>query len=148
MKEKSDVANQEQKTRWLYALEVGFFGALIWSGVLYLLYWLRLSKLSPSHIAQGFLKPEYLFRWEGVFFSLILLALYSILVSFLYVYTLARINSPWLGVALGIILWSAMMGWRSMDWNTLASTLSIFVLYGVFVGYSLSAEFSSPEEIE
>lgn len=136
----------ERVRRWMYALEVGFYGTLVWSLILYLLYWLHLSKLSPSHITQFFLKQEILFRWDGILFSFIFLSIGSVLVSLLYAYTLSWIGSPWLGVALGLLLWSLLMGWRFMDWNTFSSTLTVFILYGLFVGYSLSVEFSSPAE--
>lgn len=146
IKEARGGSEVERVRRWIYALEVGFFGTLIWSFVLYLLHWLHLSKVSPSHMAKFFLKEEVLFRWEGILFSFIFLSVASILVSLLYVYTVSWIGSPWLGIALGILLWSLFMGWRYMDWNTFASTLTVFILYGLFVGYSLSVEFSSPAE--
>lgn len=128
------------------AFSIGIWGALIWSFVGYIGYWLNLSKISPSHISKTFIKSEYLFHWQGILFSLLLLVFFSIIVSLLYVFFFSHIYTPWIGIALGAVIWYGLLGWRKIDMNSFATTLSIFILYGAFVGYSLSIEFSSVEK--
>lgn len=148
MENKNKKSNKKQfrHTKFSFSLHIGISAALIWSGLGYLCYWLNFSKLSPSHFVVRWIKEEYLFRLEGIVTSILLILALSLLFAISYAYSLSHINTPWLGAALGVILWVIMFSWREMDRNTFYTTLSMLLLYGVFIGYSLSAEFSSPDD--
>lgn len=128
------------------AIKIGFWGALIWGGIGYLVYWFNLVKLSPSHISRLFLKSNLIFQWQGIITSFAMLICISILLSLIYVFLFSHIYTPWIGIILGGFVWYIMLGWRKLDMITISSTASLFILYGAFIGYSLSMEFSSLEK--
>lgn len=145
---KDEKIQHKGKNKWGYAIFLGVIGALFWSGIGYLAFWLNFSELSPSHFGKPFLNPNYLYKWEGILISLLIAVVLSVLFSLMYAYTLAHLYTPWIGVILGGCLWFLFLGWNKLDVNTFFTTLCLFLLYGVFIGFSLSAEFSNPEKKE
>ncbi len=134
------------KRKVFEAISIGIWGAVIWSIVGYFVYWLNLAKISPAHISKGLIDTKLLFHWQGILLSLFILIGISILFSLIYVFLFSRIYTPWIGIILGGVIWYILLGWRRLDINTIASTISLFILYGAFVGYTLSVEFSSLEK--
>lgn len=141
----SNKASRKWIRKWKESLSIGIWGALIWSFIGYFSYWLNLSDYSPSHFGKPFLNPDYLFRWQGILLSISIVIIMSIILSFIYSLFFSHILTPWIGAALGAVLWYILVGWRDVSFTTLLSTFSLFVLYGIFIGYSLSMEFSSME---
>lgn len=137
---------QNAKRKWKESLSIGIWGAIIWSLFGYLTFWLNLSDYSPSHFGKRILNPDYLFHWQGILITLLLIIFCSIILSFFYTIFFAHLFTPWIGAAMGVALWYIFVGWRDVSYTTLASTFSLFVLYGIFIGYSLSMEFTSIEK--
>lgn len=132
------------KARKLYkAISIGIWGAILWAFVAYVCYWLNLSKISPSHLSKLFIKNSLIFHWQGILLAFGILIFLSILFSVIYVFLFSHLYTPWIGVACGIVLSAIWINWRNLDTNSIASMVSVFTLYGVFVGYSLSMEFAS-----
>lgn len=141
-------ATSSTKRKIVEALSIGIWGAVIWSVFGYICYWLNLAKVSPAHISKVIIKESMMFQWQGLLISILLLICLSIIFSLIYVFIFSHIFTPWIGIIFGCIIWYAMLGWRKLDINTIASTISLFILYGAFIGYSLSIEFSSLEKKE
>lgn len=145
-KKTSSKGIQNIKRKWKESLSIGVWGAIIWSLFGYLSYWLNLSDYSPSHFGKRILNPDYLFHWQGILITEIVIIFFSVVLSFLYAVCFGHLLTPWIGAAIGAILWYVFVGWRDVALTTLTSTFSLFVLYGIFIGYSLSMEFTSIEK--
>lgn len=130
---------------------IGFFGGLFWSLLGYVAYVFKFTELSPNLV----LTPWVFGNWKngvlGNFIGIFIIALLSIGAAYLYSFTLKKINKMWPGILLGLLLWALVFyvlnpvfpGLKSvaeLDRNTIITTICLYLLYGVFVGYSISFE--------
>lgn len=131
---------------------IGFYGGLIWGIIGYLIYLLNFTKYGPAL----FLNPWALGDWKsktlGQFISIVLIALLSILVAYGYRFTLAKFKNVWVAIGYGIVLWLIVFyvlnpifpdlePITELDKNTLVTTLCLYILYGLFIGFSVSFEY-------
>ncbi|MGG1573676.1 YqhR family membrane protein [Fictibacillus sp. NRS-1165] len=133
-------------------VSVGFFGGLFWGIVGYFAYYLNLSKIGPALILAPWALGKWKSQWLGQLIGVIAISLISILVAICYRYLLSRVKSMVGGLTFGILLWvivfyllhpifPGLEPISQLGRNTIATTLCLYILYGVFVGYSISFEF-------
>lgn len=131
---------------------VGFFGGLIWSTFGFIAYYLNFSKVGPALILAPWALGKWKTQWIGQLISIFIIALLSILVAIGYRFAFAKIKSMWGGIVFGVGLWAIVFyllhpifpGLEPMNVigkNTITTTLCIYILYGVFIGYSISFEY-------
>lgn len=136
---------------------VGFFGGLIWSIIGYLAFFFNFIRVGPALV----LMPWALGDWKngliGQIIGIIVISILSIAVAFLYRYIFARFNSMWPGVGYGFFLWLVVFyllnpifpGLKplvNLDLNTIVTGICLYILYGVFIGYSISYEYSEQNQ--
>ncbi|MBE3550824.1 MAG: hypothetical protein BLITH_1337 [Brockia lithotrophica] len=126
------------------AFEVASFAALFVSFAGYALFALNLSTLSPVDLLRPFLAVPVRITPAHVFLSFLLVWGTSLLFALAYVYTLGRRPWPYFGIVFGLFLGFLLVG-READARTLATVYSLSVLYGLFLTYSLTVEFTNPE---
>ncbi|MFZ3590294.1 YqhR family membrane protein [Bacillus sp. DJP31] len=129
----------------------GLFGGIFWGSLGYLCYVFSFSKIPPNVL----LDPVAIGDWkEGTlsqFISVLILGLISILVAFAYFAILRKFDKLWVGLLFGLVLWgtvffvlnpifSGIPPFKELDLNTIVTTVCLFILYGVFIGYSISFE--------
>nr|WP_152976464.1 YqhR family membrane protein [Alkalihalophilus marmarensis] len=132
---------------------IGFFGGLIWSLVGYFAFYFNFIRVGPALVlmpwALGDWKNTYIGQWTGV----VVIAVISIGVAFLYKVILQKVLSVWAGVGFGAILWGlvfyvfnpffpGLKTVQNLDSNTIVTSLCLYILYGVFIGYSVSYEYA------
>jgi Conserved membrane protein YqhR len=144
---------QETRTSFMSrVVGVGFFGGLIWSTFGFIAYYLNFSKVGPALVLAPWALGKWKSQWIGQLISILIIALLSILVAIGYRYAFAKIKSMWCGIVFGAALWGIVFyllhpifpGLEPMDTigkNTITTTLCIYILYGVFIGYSISFEY-------
>lgn len=131
---------------------VGFFGGLIWSSFGFIAYYLNFSMVGPALVLAPWALGLWKSQWIGQLISILIIALLSILVAIGYRYAFAKIKSMWGGIVFGAALWGIVFyllhpifpGLEPMNTigkNTITTTLCIYILYGVFIGYSISFEY-------
>ncbi|MBM7701569.1 YqhR family membrane protein [Metabacillus iocasae] len=130
---------------------IGLVGGILWSFVGYLSYLFNFSEVSPSMILQPWVLGAWKETWIGTVVSILLLGVLSIVVALLYYAVLKRFKSMWVGIGYGLLLWALVFFvlnpifpnvksiWE-LEVNTIISTVCVYILYGVFVGYSISFE--------
>ncbi|HEX7065089.1 MAG TPA: YqhR family membrane protein [Bacillales bacterium] len=131
---------------------IGFWGGLICGVISYIAYLLNFTALGPALI----LKPWVLGDWKhellGQIVGIFAIALLSILTALVYKMILARWYTMWVGICYGVVLWFVVFyvlnpifpGLKSIadfDKNTLVTTICLYILYGLFIGYSVSFEY-------
>ncbi len=132
---------------------IGFFGGLIWSLVGYLAFFFNFIRVGPALVLMPWALGDWKNGYVGQLVGIIVIALLSIVVAFLYRILLAKFNSIWPGLSFGIALWFIVFYFLNpifpglkplakLDLNTIITSLCLYILYGVFIGYSISYEFN------
>jgi len=140
------------------ALVVGVVGGIFWPLIAYAFYFMNFTTIGPSVFAKPFFTSTMVNKPVAHLTGIVVIALISIGVSLLYVFILSKYYTPWLGLGLGLVLFIAFFyginplfdltdkSIHKLGMNTFTTSLCLFLLYGLFTGFSLSAEFSSKEE--
>jgi len=134
---------------------IGLFGGLIWGFIGYIAYLLNFTKYGPALTLDPFtslvqFKNDVVKQFMGLFALMIL----SIFIAFGYKWILGRVKTMWISIAFGIALWVLvfyiLQPWlpglepvTKLDKNTITTTLCLYALYGLFVGYSISFDLSA-----
>ncbi len=139
-------------------LFIGWIGGIVF-GILY--YFLSYFKLIDKYMVAS-LKLKYGFfslvtHWYGKVFLLLIISVLSILIAIVY-YVIAKKISKWyVGAIFGVVLWLIIYALFSMFLNQnyiinkqtvhqSINSLCLFVLYGLFVGYSISFAYKMETE--
>lgn len=154
LKERQLSNNQEEKGNLLgRSLFTGFFGGALWSLFGVIMYYFNFAEVSPkTFLLRSWLKTGWTDRWLGDIISILLAGLLSIVVAWTYYAIFKKIYSMWLGIIYGIVLWVIIFVvlqpifpnvpiLADLDGKTIVSTLCLFIIYGLFVGYSISYDY-------
>ncbi|MFV9510809.1 YqhR family membrane protein [Tepidibacillus sp. LV47] len=148
----------KQKKRRM-AIQIGLAAGMIWGLLSLAAYYLQFTDVGPSIYAKPILKPEYVLKWQGHFIGLGFFIIYTLLFSFFYAQFLIKYASPFVGIGYGFFLWVFVFyvlnpifhltkPVRELGLNTNSVMLSLYILTGLFIGYSLSSEFNNLEQEE
>lgn len=131
----------------------GFTGGILWSLVGYLFYLFHFSEISPNMLLQPFVLGEWKKQALGTWISIILIGMISIGAAFLYFVCFKRFKTMWPGLIYGALLWLLVFfvfnpifpdvrGVTELKSDTVVTTFCLYLLYGMFVGYSISFEYN------
>ncbi|PFN08305.1 MULTISPECIES: YqhR family membrane protein [Bacillus cereus group] len=141
---------QEQSTTKKF-VQIGLFGGVFWGGIWYFLSAFSFTEAGPNYL----LLPFAFGAWkEGVWgnvLGIVCMGLLSILVAFLYKILFKRFEGILPGILYGLFWWCILfLGLGSvapviknalhLPKETIVTTICIFILYGVFITYSVSFE--------
>jgi uncharacterized membrane protein YagU involved in acid resistance len=145
---------QDQRTnKWFFSLYIGFYAGLIWGAIKMLESLFHFTNLSPGFMVEPFFKSSFLVTWQGYMLGWAVFIIFSIVASMLYGLLLAKSAGPWAGLGYGVFWWAlifllvgpitGMVAWIAyLDLKTIISELCLFVLWGLFIGYSIAFEFN------
>lgn len=130
---------------------IGLFGGIFWSLLSYLTYIFNFTELSPNLILKPWILGDWKNRVLGQFIGIFMIGIISIGVALLYYALLKKFQSIWVGAAFGIALWLIVFyvfnpifpdikTVGELERNTVITTICFYILYGVFIGYSISFE--------
>lgn len=146
--------HKEKKTNpWTFSLSIGLSAGLIWGGFKVLFYYFEFTKVVPGFMVEPYFRHRYLTSVYGIFFGWGVFIFFSIIAAFIYTALLRKAKGPWPGVLYGAgwwFIWFILIGPISgmvkrvdkLDVNTLTSELCLFILWGLFIGYTVSEEFN------
>lgn len=135
------------------SLLTGFIGGLLWSTFGTVLYYFNFSEVAPkSFVLSSWFHAEWIDTWLGNVVTIFLIGLLSLLTALIYFGLFKKINSIWVGVAYGFLLWvliyyimnpifSTVPKVADLNMNTIVTTICVFILYGTFIGYSISYDY-------
>lgn len=135
------------------AITTGFIGGVFWSLLAYLAYILNFTEVSPNLILQPFALGDWKDGTLGQFISIVIIGLISIGAALVYYAVLKKFKSMWIGIVFGGALWALVFFilnpiFPNMDTvfelprGTIVTTLCLYILYGTFVGYSISFDYN------
>ncbi|PCK20885.1 hypothetical protein CEY02_11050 [Bacillus pumilus] len=152
--------NQEEKNQTVQtssmvarAAATGFVGGAFWGFIGFLTYMFHFSEVSPNMLLQPFVLGEWKKDGLGTFISIVLLGLLSIGAAFIYFSLLKKIKGFWMGLIYGALLWVLVFyvfnpifpdvkQVQDLQQSTIVTTFCLYILYGMFVGYSISFEYN------
>lgn len=131
----------------------GFVGGFLFSLLGTIVYYFNFVEVSPkAMLLRSWLRVPWTDRWPGDVLSWFIAGALSSIAAFVYFAVLRKIGSMWAGVAYGAVLWAAVfflavpllhnipsIGELSID--SIVTSLSLYVLYGTFVGFSISYDY-------
>ncbi|ADU29959.1 hypothetical protein Bcell_1696 [Evansella cellulosilytica DSM 2522] len=131
---------------------IGFFGGLFWSIIGYVAFYFNFASVGPALALMPWALGDWKHGWMGHLVGIGFIAIVSIAVAFLYRLVFAKINQPWPGILYGVALWVVILGLFNpmfpeldplfqLDVNTIITTLCLYLVYGLFIGYSVSYEY-------
>lgn len=141
---------------WTFSAMVGFFAGLFWGLVKLVFYWFEFTKIRPSQFVTPWYKAGYLNSWQGHFIGYFWIVVASIAAALLYALVLRKVKGPWPGMAYGLLWWAVMYIWigpwtgltepvLKLDPATFWSEICLYLLWGTFIGYSISFEFTDEQ---
>ncbi len=131
---------------------VGFFGGLLWGVIFQICHYFHFTEIGPTFLLRTWVKADFVKGWMGVVLSILCLCIISIIFAYVYSFIFRKLTSYWIGIIYGIVLWAiaflvlrplfpGMKTVWELSKDTITTTLCIFILYGLFVGYSISFEY-------
>ncbi|MGV3487611.1 MAG: YqhR family membrane protein [Tuberibacillus sp.] len=134
---------------------IGAFGGLIWGLLGYVAYLLNFTKYGPALILAPLssvlqIKNDPVKQFTGI----VAIIIVSIIIAFAYKVILGKIKTMWLSIGFGLVLWVLVFyilePWipglepvTKLDINTISTSLCLYALYGLFVGYSISYDLTA-----
>lgn len=131
---------------------IGFWGGLLTGIAGYFAYLLNFTKFGPALIFA----PLTMWNWGTgpvtQLSAILIIAFISILVALLYKIVMAKWYSMWGGIIYGVFIWILVFyvlnlffpkidPVTSLDINTLVTTMSLYIIYGLFIGYSICFDY-------
>ncbi|WP_018660656.1 YqhR family membrane protein [Heyndrickxia acidiproducens] len=158
--EREKLKNQEHTlTFFQMVIVTGFTGGIIWSITAYLCFFFHFTSIEPNIILEPFTVGVWRKMWIGKILAILFYGLISIGAAIVYYLTLKKFKSMWAGAAYGLFLcgfvlfilnpiFPSMKPLFKLDLNTIITCACIYVVYGVFIGYSISYEHSRVEKFK
>lgn len=151
--------NQKRTNPWLYAIEIGFFAGLFWGGIQWIFYFFHFTVIPTGFIAEPFFTHSFIYKTQGQWVGWAFFIIFSLIASFLYIFTLRKLKGPIPGLIYGTLWWLLIFVWPGpllgmvkpitmVTWNTIYSELCLFLLWGLFIGYSIAVEFTDERKRE
>lgn len=135
------------------SLLTGFIGGILWSGFGVVMYYFNFAEIAPkTYLLRSWLTAEWTKGWLGDIISILLIGLISLLTAFIYYGLFKKVNSLWMGILYGVVIWVVIFylsqpiftnvpALVDLSKNTIVSSLCLFILYGTFIGYSISYDY-------
>lgn len=160
MDARHDEPNRVERTGvWSFALQIGFFAGVIWGAVKAGEAYLKFTKIPAGFMAKPFFAPSFMNTTAGFWMGWLIFIVFSILAALLYAALFRKVPGHWAGLGYGAAWWAliyllvgpstGMMRWMyRYDWNTILTDACLFLVWGLFIGFSISFEFTDERERE
>jgi len=140
-------------------MTIGFVGGLLWSSLAYLAYVFHFTEIRPNVIIEPWTIGAWKEEWLGTVISIILIGIISIGAAILYYISLRKFNNMYVGIGYGVVLFFLVFfvlnpifpginPFTELKRMTIMTSVCIYILYGVFVGYSISYEENEIRKLE
>lgn len=149
---KEQIQTIDHTNPWLFAAKIGLYGGFIWGGMYIIAYFLGFTKVIPGFLVEPFFKHDFLASWTGHMIGWLGFFVLTLVASFVYTALFRKVKGPWLGFGYGLAWWALLFGLGpflkmmkpiyKLDLDTLITTACIFIIWGSFIGYTITIEFT------
>ncbi|WP_246067181.1 YqhR family membrane protein [Paenibacillus koleovorans] len=160
--DRSNAKGKHEKSKTkpaLYALQIGFFAGLIWGGLRIVEYYFRFTKVHPTFLIKPWSTPDFNRTAWGYMTGWAAFIVFSIVAAVLYSLFLRKIKGPWMGMLYGLIWFvllhlvigpplGMMKPLGTIDWNSLIADGCLYLLWGLFIGYTIEFTFNDEQKRE
>lgn len=151
MKQEQSIANK--------VVQIGLFGGLFWGSVWYCLHIFSFTVAGPNYLLLPFALGDWKEGMWGNVLAIVCIGLLSILIAFIYKVMFKQFEGVLPGILYGVFWWVILfLGIASIApiinsaWHlpkeTIVTTICVFILYGVFIAYSVSFEANNQNQGE
>lgn len=150
--EKLEQNKQEEPMSLLtMSLITGFVGGVLWSFIGLIAYIFHFTEIKPNVILEPWALGVWKHKWIGTVISIGFIGLFGMIGALMYYALLRRFKSIWVGIGFGIALFAivffifnplfpSLKNVFELKRDTIITTICLYILFGVFVGYSISFE--------
>ncbi|MBJ9988380.1 hypothetical protein IAE55_06835 [Paenibacillus sp. S28] len=141
-----------------FSLELGFFAGLLWGAVHWVFHWLRFTIVIPAFLAEPFFKHSFLKSGSGDLLGWLFFIAFSMVAAVIYTLLFRKLAGPWPGIVYGICWWAVLfvagpaLGMMNrlnhLTWNTIITEFCLYLLWGLFIGYTAAFEFTDERKRE
>ncbi|GKU81153.1 YqhR family membrane protein [Niallia sp. NCCP-28] len=144
---------QHEKPMSFIALVIwtGMIGGIVWSSIGYFAYYLNFTEIPVNILLEPWALGEWKRGWLGTSISIIVLGALSTGAAFAYYLALRKFKKIYISIGFGLALFAlvfivlnpifpSMDPFLKLNRDTLITSACLYVLYGVFVGYTISYE--------
>jgi hypothetical protein len=145
--------NQHEKPMSFMSMVVitGFVGGILWSSLALLVYFFNFTDVRPNVILEPWALGDWKKGWIGSVFSILTIGILSIGTALLYYALFRKMKGIWVSMLYGVVLFVLVFyvlnpifpgidSFWKLSRDTIITSLCFYILYGVFIGYSISFE--------
>ncbi|AMM93822.1 hypothetical protein UP17_16170 [Peribacillus simplex] len=140
---------QENQGAIYNVLAIGFVGGGVASLIGIIAHYVNFMGFSPKFILTSWSNMAWIDHWLGTVMTILLFGILSVGIAFIYYSLFKRMKSIFSGIFFGVVCWVLLVfvlkpmfadlpTISKMSSNTIITSVCIFILYGLFVGYSIS----------
>ncbi|PEJ56989.1 hypothetical protein CN692_15550 [Bacillus sp. AFS002410] len=133
-------------------VSIGFFGGIFWSTILLVLSYFDFTQIGPNFVLEKIKLGKWAHGYIENLISIVGIGIISIIIAFVFYFIGKRFTGVLPGIFFGLILWVIVfivLGKIAFDLkavkdyssDTTVTTICVFILYGTFIGYSVSFAF-------
>ncbi|MGE7764559.1 YqhR family membrane protein [Peribacillus sp. NPDC096540] len=130
-------------------LAIGFVGGLIASFAGIIAHYVNFMEFSPKFILTSWSNMAWIDRWLGTMMTMLVFGILSVGIALIYYGLFRKMKSTLTGVFFGAVCWvmlifvlkpmfSDLPTFSKMSSNSILTSICISILYGLFIGYSIS----------
>lgn len=149
----STIAGNDLRSILKRAIVTGFVGGILAGLMAIFMYYFNFAEVHPKHyLLTSWIDDTWAQRWIGDVVSVILIGFLSIIVALIYFLIFKKIYAMWVAGLFGLVMWGIVFFMlqplftniqplTKLSQDTIISTICLFLLYGVFIGYSISYDY-------
>lgn len=159
MENKQLEQNKREKPKSLLtkSLLTGFVGGVLWSLLGAIAAYFNFTTVSPAtFVLHWWLDTSWSDGWGGEAISILVIGIISILVAMVYYFLFRKMENIWQSAMFGVALWFVVFyllnplfhnveSMTELSSNTIVTTICLYLLYGTFIGYSISYEYNDSQ---
>ncbi|MDR9852715.1 YqhR family membrane protein [Paenibacillus sp. VCA1] len=142
-----------------FSVELGFFAGFIWGAIHWLFHTLHFTKVIPGFLGRPFFNDTFLKSGAGQLAGWLFFIALSVIASVIYGMLFRKLRGPWPGIVYGIVWWCVIFAaagpalnmvtpLNRLGWNSITSEFCLFLLWGLFIGYTVAFEFTDERKRE
>nr|WP_238357517.1 YqhR family membrane protein [Cohnella zeiphila] len=136
----------------VFSLSIGFFAGIFWGLARWFAVSLNFTKVPQAFLVDAWVKRSTLHSAGWHWIGLLLFVVMSVVAAMLYWLLLGRLHGPWPGLFFGAAWWAMLFlvvgpptgttePVRTLGWNSIFTELCLYLIWGLFIGYSYAFEF-------
>lgn len=143
---------------FLRTIIIGIFGGVFWGIFFLIMYGLKIMEIAPTMLLKIVFQDEkWIEKWYAYLIFILMISILSIFIALIYFFVFKQWKSWIVGAFYGIGLWvftyfilpiilKNVNPFIHLESESHISMFCLFILYGVFVGYSISFDYENLKE--